>query len=233
MHYIPLLFLTSHWFHKAKCLLWKRTLQTKGEGAVFVIVFPHTTLLLPPKQQLFATVCFLVLLPNKDTWMHHVTFMTCEVLKGAKVKGRFHGRVAISNSASELVDHHLPFPLSISSTAQTALCLHLNQLLFVDRKADVCVFDIYSCVCNFEHLNVIITGSCHISAQQIHHGTIRATEKMKACSNRKSFNCLYWASKVCSDEGQNEEIKMVQQIIQIKPNVFISSFTKLHYILAR
>lgn len=37
--------------------------------------------------------------------------MTCEVLKGAKVKGWFHGRVAISNSASELVDHHLPFPL--------------------------------------------------------------------------------------------------------------------------
>lgn len=41
----------------------------------------------------FPPMCFPVLLPNKDTWMHHVTFLTREVLTGSKVKGRFHGRV--------------------------------------------------------------------------------------------------------------------------------------------
>lgn len=102
----------------------KDYISSERWGCKFCRHFPSILPPLPQKQQIFATVCFWVLLPNKDTWMHHVTYMTQEVLKGAKVKWLLHGRLAISNCALELVGHNFP-SLSIFSAKQKAPCLHL------------------------------------------------------------------------------------------------------------
>lgn len=150
-----------------------------------------------PTKITFLWQCILALLPNKDTWTHHVTFMTCEVLKGPKVKGGFHGRAALSDSASGLSHHHPPlFPFSC--------CKHgsVSQMLFVPHVNRKQTQECYTTA------SVILNTKCDYKWALPHQCTIKATagaieslENTKAQSTWKSFtNLLCWTSHQTSDQ---------------------------------
>lgn len=140
----------------------------------------------------FSAMCFSVLLPNKDTWMHHVTFMTCEVLKGAKVKGWFHGRVALRFltvlQCLWTITFVFPFPFQ----KQLCLCAWTSCSLWMENWTFVIVSVILNATCDW--LQMVPATSVH---NQSHCSTTRGTEKIKACE----YPLTWWGRR---EEGRGK-----------------------------
>lgn len=118
----------------------------------------------------FSAMYFSVLLPNKDTWMHHVTFMTCEVLKGAKVKGWFHGRVALRFltvlQCLWTITFVFPFPFQ----KQLCLCAWTSCSLWMENWTFVIVSVILNATCDYKWF---LPHQCTIRATVVQQGALK------------------------------------------------------------